>query len=132
MKRPVSSVRANASWSFGISGAYCALTSTWGIDMAGGHRSRAAPTECPVRDACHDHQHDRNLDVAEVVVKRLPVRAEGPPGTREHKAPERVAECRQHVVAAEGALEHAGRDRHERSCDGRDAAKEDGPGIPAL
>ena len=31
MKRPDSSVRANASFSSGMSGAYCALTSTWGI-----------------------------------------------------------------------------------------------------
>ena len=35
MKRPDSSVRANASCSSGISGAYCALTSTWGIVIGG-------------------------------------------------------------------------------------------------
>ena len=34
MNFPESSVRANASFSSGISGAYCALTSTWGIAIS--------------------------------------------------------------------------------------------------
>src|SRR4051794_23921445 len=132
MNRPVSSVRANASCSFGISGAYCALTSTWGIDMAGSHRSRAAPAQCPQGDRREDREHDGDLDEAEVVVQRVPVPPERPAGAREHEAPDRVADQREHVVAGKRALENTGRDRHEGAGHGRDTTDEHGPRVPAL
>src|SRR3954471_5641033 len=132
MNRPDSSVCANASCSFGISGAYCALTSTWGIDIAGAHRSRAAPTQYPVRHTRHDSHHDRDLDPAEVVVERLPVRPECPAGGRQNDAPDRVADQRQQVVAREGALENTGGDRHERTRDRGHAPHQHRPCVPAL
>ena len=42
MKRPLSSARANASFSSGMSGAYCALTSTSGIGCTPAHRRWSA------------------------------------------------------------------------------------------
>src|SRR3954453_20330618 len=132
MKRPVSSVRAKASCSFGISGAYWALTSTWGIDIAGAHRSRAAATQHPVRHGPHDSRYDCDLHPPEVEVQRCPVRSQRPAGRREHHAPDRVADQREHVVTGKRALEDAGGDRDERPCDGRHAPDEHGPCIPPL
>src|SRR3954453_21104738 len=130
MKRPVSSVRANASWRRGISGAYCALTSTWGIDIARAHRSRASPPQDQVRHEQHDPCDDGELAVAEIVVQGVPVRAEGPPGSREDGAPDAVPDQREDVVPDERALEDAGGNRDERPRDGRHPADEDRPRVP--
>src|SRR5690242_12960577 len=91
MNRPLSTVRVNASWSSGIRGAYCALTSTCGIFM-GGKGSRATPSPDQVRRETHDSHHDRVLDPAEVVVERVPAGAEPPADPGQDEAPDAVAD----------------------------------------
>src|SRR3954467_6600903 len=132
MNRAESSVRAKASWSSGISGAYCALTSTWGIDIGRGDRSRAAAANHPIRHGARDSHYDEDFDVPEVVVQGLPVAAEGPARPGQGDAPDRVPGEGEHVVAGERALEHARGDRDERARDRGDATEEDRPRIPAL
>src|SRR4051794_37564643 len=130
MKRPESSARANASFNSGMSGAYCALTSTCGIATAS-HRRRPPPHEQPRRRA-EDRDRDRHVGVAEGVVEVLPARAEPPACAREGEAPQRGAERGPENVAAQRHLEDARRDRDERTGDRRDAPDEDGPVAPAV
>src|SRR5215211_4282305 len=130
MKRPDSSARANASFNSGISGAYCALTSTCGIATAS-HRRRPPPDEQPRRDP-DDRDGDRHVGIAEDMVEVLPARAESPACAREGEAPDRRADGRPQDVTAERHLEDAGRDRDERARDGRDAPDEDRPVAPAV
>src|SRR3954454_21099576 len=104
MNRPESSALANASFSSGMSGAYCALTSTCGIATAS-HRRRPPPPHEQPRRRRDDHDGDRNVGVAEGVVEVLPARAEPPAGAREGEAPQRGAERGPENVAAERHLE---------------------------
>src|SRR5581483_1538254 len=131
MKRPLSSVRVKASCSSGISGAYCALTSTWAIFM-GGKRSRAPASPDQVRRDGEDSRHDRVFHPLEVAVERVPARAEPPADAGQRGAPDAVADEREHVVASERALEEARRDGDERASDGSHAADEHRPALPPL
>src|SRR3954468_16680593 len=132
MKRPDSSVRAKASCSSGISGAYCALTSTCGIGGTASHGNRPAPPHNPVPPAQHDRDDDRELGVLERVVEAFPARAEGPADAGEAEAPDRAARRREQRVTAEGRAEDAGRDRDERADAGRQASDKRGGVAPAL
>src|SRR5262245_17570181 len=131
MNRPVSRTSAIRSFSSALSGAYCALTSTSGICGTAAHLSHASPTEIPDQQR-EDTDSDERLDVAEVVVERLPARAERPARARDPEAPRDRA---QHRVEREVAERHAReprRDRDERAHDGGHAAEEDGPVAPAV
>src|SRR4051794_997579 len=127
-KRPSSRTSAKASLSSGISGAYCALTSTSGTLGAdtGLDGSRAA--SAPVAEEQHrDHENggrDRVVDEAEVLVERLVAGAERPADAREEEAPGERARDRQQRVRPQVHAGHAGRDRDERAHDGRDPAEE--------
>src|SRR5260370_361601 len=114
MKRPVSRVRAKAAWSSGISGAYCAFTSTCGIGGTASHGSGPAATQDQIRRNRDDSRYDRVLDVTEVLVELVVACAEPPAHAREREAPDRAPERRQHRVAREARLENPGRDRDER------------------
>src|ERR671931_1245321 len=57
---------------------------------------------------------------------------EPPAGAGESDAPGRGADRGQHGVADEGHPEDPGRDGDERAGDGRHAAEEDGPVLPAV
>src|SRR5690348_6883911 len=127
MKRPDSRVRAKASCSSGTRGAYCALTSTWGIGICAPDRSRLTQTDDQSDEPQHDQQHGEVLDVAEVVMEPVPARAEPPADPGEAGAPDRVPDQRERVVAPERALEDPGGDRDERPRDGRHAADEHRP-----
>src|SRR3954447_4812424 len=90
-KAPPSSTSANACWSSGISGAYCALTSTSGMlgaDTAlDGSRATAAPPHEEVHEADRHAERDEVVDEAEVGVELLVTGAERPAGAREREAP---------------------------------------------
>src|SRR5215475_8108703 len=92
MKRPDSRVRANASFSSGTRGAYCALTSTWGIRGTPRHGSGAAAAHDPHGDSDRDQDAHEDVEVAEVVVRLAPARAERPADAGEHEAPDRAAD----------------------------------------
>src|SRR3954471_3997248 len=113
MKRPLSSVRSNAAFSSGISGAYCALTSTWGIGRclftAGCDGSGAA---APDQDECgqrHGRDDNQDLEVAAVVLRRVPAGADGPADTGEDGTEERDARDGRDEEAPEADLEDPGR-----------------------
>ena len=127
MKRPDSSTSAKRSLSSGISGAYCALTSTSGITTSectglSGRptarcRENAARRRRPDRagraDArrlrrsrqpshaatADDGSGDGDVREAERAVEALPARAGRPADAGEREAPDRRADQRQHRVA---------------------------------
>src|SRR5215210_8110936 len=100
MKRPESSALAKASFNSGMSGAYCALTSTCGIATAS-HRRRPPPPHEQPRPGADDRDGDRHVQVAEGVVEVLPARAEPPARAREGEAPRGGAGGRPQDVPAE-------------------------------
>ena len=156
MNRPDSSTSANRSLSSGISGAYCALTSTSGITSvrvyrAGGpstplSREKPGPSGYPAerarrrRRTCRatsaaattSEHGDRDVRVAESVWKlsQLAPAAQPAPANAKHQIAEPISV--RIGVAAERRLEDPGRDRDERAHDGRDPAEEDGPVLPAV
>src|SRR5437763_911044 len=132
MKRPLSSVRVKASCSWGISGAYCALTSTWGIAGTASHGSRPSVPQDQIRDQQNDSRHERVLDVPEPVVDPGVARPERPAGAGPAEGPDRAAERREDDVAAELRLEHPGRNRDEGARDRRQPPDEHGPVLPSL
>src|SRR6478609_3362016 len=125
MNCPDSSTSEKARSSFGISGAYCALTSTSGISGTLGECRGASVTQDQVARENEDSCNHEVLDVAEAVMEALVARAERPPDGGEREAPQRRADQRQHRVPPERDPEDAGRDRHERAHDRRDPAQED-------
>src|SRR2546423_5768632 len=131
MNRPESRTRANASFNWGISGGYCALTSTWGIGGAASHGNRAPTAQHQVRREQHDSRDDRVLHVVEAMVDALPARAEAPACRRPGKAPDGASDRGQDRVARERRFEHAGGNRDERARERRQPADEDGPVLPA-
>src|ERR687897_890610 len=73
MNFPDSSTSAKAACRRGISGAYCALTSTSGIGGGTASQSRGAPPQ-PEHDAGdEDHREHDVVDVVERMVEALPV-----------------------------------------------------------
>src|SRR5204862_289363 len=104
--------RANASFRSGISGAYCAWTSTCGIATAG-HGRRPPPHQQPVSNAGHEQHGDAVVDEPEVVVELLPARAERPACSGEGEAPDGVPDRGEDGVARKRRLEQAGGYRHE-------------------
>src|SRR5262249_3042864 len=131
MKRPLSSARENASFSSGMSGAYCALTSTRGIGGTTAHRRGASPTKDEVCDTGNNREHDQDLDVAERVVDVVPARTGGVADPREEERPDRAAGQRKDRVARQRRLEGTGRDRDERARDRRQPPDEHRPVVPA-
>src|SRR6185436_17441196 len=132
MNVPDSSTSANAAWRRGISGAYCALTSTSGICGCTTRQSRGPPAVPEIGGAEDEQPEHGVVHVVERVVEALPVRAERPPDAGEPEAPDGRAGNRQERVAAERHLEHPGRDRDERPKHRRDAAEGHDPVAPAL
>src|SRR5262245_11630594 len=130
MKRPLSRARENASFSSGIRGAYCALTSTSGIGGTAAHRRGATPPDDQVSGKGNDRNRHEDLDITERVVELLPACAERIPGGCEPERPDRAADRGQGRVARKRSLEDAGGDRDERARDRREAADEDGPVLP--
>src|SRR5579862_3221855 len=114
MKRPDSRVRANASLSSGISGAYCALTSTWGIGGTASHGNRAATAQYQIRRQQHDSRNEHVLDVVHVVPCRVPARPDRPADPAEAGAEGGDADDGKRNEAPELQLEEARRDRDER------------------
>ena len=86
MKRPLSSVRANAACQLGDQRRVLRLDVNVGDRSIPGHRNRAAVSG-PARngDQQDDGRGDRELDVVEVVARRVPARAGRPadPGDRD-------------------------------------------------
>src|SRR6188472_1757144 len=151
MNRPDSSTAENRSSSSGMSGAYCALTSTSGIwsvtrasvaSLAGSSAGRGllgdaafsllhvAPSE--PSDTRNDGPSDEVVGVPERVVEVLPVRACDVARAREREAPDGGAGERQDGVADERHLHHTRRNGDEGPDDGREAPEEHGPVLPAL
>src|SRR4029077_9871427 len=83
--RPSSSTSAKACWSSGISGAYCALTSTSGIfgTPRHGRRALSVPEE---GQADREERDEGDADVRERVVERVVVRAQPPAAGGEPEA----------------------------------------------
>src|SRR6516225_40089 len=82
---PSSNTSAKACWSSGISGAYCALTSTSGIFGTPRHGRRALPVPQVGSDDSED-AHERDADVGERVVQGVVARAERPASGGEAEA----------------------------------------------
>src|SRR5689334_3959041 len=91
MKAPDSRTLRKRSSSSGISGAYCALTSTSGtfgmaIQSRGPH-----PADDQVDGEQHDDRHDRVVDVAQVAVRVRVARSQRPARAREAETEDRAA-----------------------------------------
>src|SRR5436309_7891215 len=132
MKRPESRISAKAAFSSPRSGAYCALTSTWGIGGTAGECSRPAFSEQEKRCKEDDSADDRVVGEAEVLVEALPVAADAPTDAGERERPCGRADERQGHVRREPHPEDARRDRDERPRDRSHAADEDGELVPAV
>src|SRR5438105_15023073 len=113
MKRPDSSTSPRRSFSSGMKGAYCALTSTSGICTAGGLQSTEQE---PCRGETHDGDHSV-VDPTEISVYPVVAGSDTPAGACEGKAPDRRARQRQHGVPDERRAEDTGGDRDERADD---------------
>src|SRR5436853_1234503 len=131
MNWPVSSTSLKAASSLGMSGPYSALTSTSGIAMRS-HFSLPYPPVDEIRRRQNDDRGDRVLDVAEVVIEAVVVRAEAVAGSGERERPDRGADEREERVRRERHLEDAGRDRDEGTDDRRDATERDAEIPPAV
>src|SRR4051794_37974033 len=129
---PDSRISANASFSCGMSGAYCALTSTSGIRGTPLQSIGPSSPQDQVGDSDENSCNDHDFDVPELVVKTLVARAERPADAREGEAPDRRADQRQDDVATERDAEDPGWNRYERAHDGSDAADEHGPVVVAV
>src|SRR5262245_3214781 len=123
MNSPPSRTSPRRCFSCGRSGPYCAAGLKRGI-RGTPIESRGTPSQHEIAQPDDDQARDRVLDIAERVMEALPVLPHCPADTGEHEAPQRRAEKREHRVAAERMLEHAGRDGHERADDGGYPAEE--------
>src|SRR3954470_9477804 len=112
---PDSSISANASFNCGMSGAYCALTSTSGIRGTPLQSIGPSSPQDQVGDSDENSCNDRNFDVPELVVETVVARAERPADAGQREAPNRGADQRQDDVAAERNAEDPRGDRHERA-----------------
>src|SRR5262249_58295504 len=82
---PESRIRSNARFRSGMSGAYCALTSTSGIRGTSLQSIGASPAQHQVGDADQKSCNDRDFDEPELVVEALVARAERPADARQHE-----------------------------------------------
>src|SRR5438874_9392965 len=131
MNVPDSRTSAKVRSSSGISGAYCALTSTSGIGGTASKSRGASSAQDQVDGEEQNSCNDRDLDVAEVVVELLVARAEPPADAGQRAAPDSRADEREHRVAPERDAKDPGGNRDERAHDRRDAAQEDRPVLVA-
>src|SRR4051794_34211115 len=129
---PESRISANASFSCGMSGAYCALTSTSGIRGTPLQSIGPSSAQDQVGDADENSCNDHDFGVTELVVEALVARAERPADAREREAPDRRADQRQDDVATERDAEDPRWNRYERAHDRSDAADEHGPVVVAV
>src|SRR4051794_28162142 len=129
---PESRISANASFSCGMSGAYCALTSTSGIRGTPLQSIGPSSPQDQVGDADENSCNHGDFDEAELLVEALVARAERPADAREGEGPDCRADQRQDDVAAERDAEDPCRNRDERADDGSDAADEHGPVVVAV
>src|SRR5439155_18517781 len=91
MKRAESRTSEKRSFSSGMSGAYCALTSTRGIIGASG-QFRGPPAEHQVAGCGHHDDDDSDRRVGEIVVEAVVARAERPASGGEAEAEREAAE----------------------------------------
>src|SRR3954452_1062262 len=129
---PDSRISANASFSCGMSGAYCALTSTSGIRGTPLQSIGPSSPQDQVGDADENSCNDGDFDEPELHVEALVARPERPADAREREGPDRRADQRQDDVATERNAEDPGRNRDERADDRSDAADEHGPVVVEL
>src|SRR5207245_4989864 len=115
----------------GISGAYCALTSTSGIfGTPSNGRGAASQHDADNRD---DYQaEDRVLRIPEAVVEAVVALPDTPTDAGQGEAPDRRAHERQHGVRPERCAEDAGGNGDERADDRSQPAEEDRPSLPAV
>src|SRR5262245_2513065 len=151
MKRPDSRTEEKRSSSSGISGAYCALTSTSGIGCVtrasvaspqrsspcGGLLGQPPPALLQIppsepRCTADNRSDDHVFDVVEGVVEVLPRFSRRVSSAREREAPDRRAREREERVAHERHLEHTRGDGDERPHDRRQPAQEYRPVLPTL
>src|SRR3954471_16415446 len=125
-RAPLSRPSAKAAFSSGISGAYCAFTSTSGtLDTAlDGSRAALSPPGEEEDEENRDPERDRVVDETEVLVERVPARAERPACTGEREAPGERARNGQERVLALAHPRDPGRDGDEGADDRRDPAEE--------
>src|SRR5258708_668353 len=100
MNRPDSSTSPRRSFSSGIRGAYCALTSTRGIIGASG-QSRGPPADHQVADCSHHEPENHDRDVGEIVVEAVVAGPERPSAGGEPEAEDAAAEERKRHEASE-------------------------------
>src|SRR5215210_8850037 len=131
MNSPEASTSSKRSRSVSRSGAYCALTSTSGICTAR-KATRPASADQEIGNERDEDRGDRVVDVVELLVERLPARAERPADARERETPDRRPQKREDGVAPEGEAEDAGGNRDEGARDGRDPPDEDGRVAPPV
>src|SRR5260370_18815539 len=117
---PPSTSRKRAS-SSGISGAYCALTSTSGICTAT-HFSGLRPPVDKIRREEQNACNDCVFGVLEVVVEALVAPPEAEAGAGDPEGPDRGADDRVQAVGRERHLEDPGGNRDEGAYDRRHAA----------
>src|ERR1700722_1263538 len=132
MKRPESSVRANAAVSSGIRGAYCALTSTCGIGGTAPHLNRAARAEHPGAREEDEGDHDGGVEVVDVVAGRVPARPARPPDPPRREGDPGDPGERGGEEPPQRQLEHPGRDRDERAHERRQEAERNRHALDAV
>src|SRR5215467_9195539 len=125
MNCPSSRTSRNRASSSGISGAYCALTSTSGILCTAPHCSGLPPSVSEIHREEQDTCKDDELGVAEGVVEALVARPERVAGACDSEGPDGGADRGQRGVRAERDVEDARRDRDERPDDRRHPAEQD-------
>src|SRR5262249_29613640 len=129
--RPSSSTSAKACWSSGISGAYCALTSTSGIFGTPRHGRRAL--SIPQKRQAHNHERDEgDAHVRQRVVELVVVRAERPAAGGEAEAEDRAAEERLRDEAGERLGQDPGGEGDERADHRSGEAERNGDAIEAV
>src|SRR5690242_1535277 len=132
MNSAESTTSRTRSRSSGISGAYCALTSTSGI-RGTATESRGARHAGNQRDDENDDDPDNEIvHVAEITVDMLVPGPQAPACAGKGERPDRGADQGPEDVTPERHLENARRDRDERAHHGRDAADEHGKVVPPL
>src|SRR4029453_9123417 len=124
MNRPDSSTSPRRSFSSGISGAYCALTSTSGI-IGAGRSPKEMAVDQPAREQT-DRGNDSVVNKTEILVYAPVSGSDTPADACPGEAPDRGADQREQRVPAEGRAKDTGGDRDERAYDRRHAADEDG------
>src|SRR5262245_59680692 len=130
MNFPDSSTSPMRSFSSGIRGAYCALTSTSGIIGTG-----APPEDMSVQEpgrAEANSGDDSVIHPTEILVYPSVAGSDTPADAREGECPDRGTDEREQGVPAEGRAEDAGGDRDERADQRRHPPEEHGSVAAAL